>query len=123
MQQRIGVRADVILDPAAQQALAVGEDDIVEVWLVLPGQPDTAHGPHTRTASGDQLLVVFRGDERVGVLRPEASDAYGPAVAEARDAGLTPVILATRSRAPDGSFRLSLGVPLPGPATARDDAD
>jgi len=56
--------------------------------------------------------VVYYGEERVGVLAPEASDAYRQAVREAYDAGLVPVIEATRSQADDGSWNLRLGIPL-----------
>jgi hypothetical protein len=124
------VQADVILDPAAQESLAVGYDniigddiaisggDVTEVWLSHPGSgrgPATgAHGAGSEPAPGDdQPLVVYYGEERVGVLRPEASNAYRQAVREAHDAGVIPIIPATRSQADDGSWHLRLGVPMP----------
>ncbi len=95
------VRTEVFLDPAGQETVAVGEDDIIEVWLGYAEQAETR-------------LTVFRGDERIGVAPPEADDVYGPAVRAAREEGLIPLTMATRQRAADGSVRLTLGRPVPG---------
>ncbi len=50
---------------------------------------------------------------RVGVLGLEASNAYRQAVHEAHDAGVIPIIPATRGQADDGSWHLRLGHPIP----------
>jgi hypothetical protein len=115
------VLADVILDPTAQESLAVGAGDItdsgiIEVWLDYPGSGHglaaDARGGGEPPVSGAEPLVVYYGEERVGVLAPEASDAYRLAVREAYDAGLVPVIEATRGQADDTSWHLRLGIPL-----------
>jgi hypothetical protein len=124
------VPADVILDPAAQELLAVGIStitdheiailggDIIEVWLSHPGAgPGPATGGHgagnAPAADDDQPLIVHYGEDRVGVLGPEASNAYRQAVHHAHDAGVIPIIPATRSRADDGSWHVRLGHPIP----------
>jgi hypothetical protein len=118
------VRAAVILDPNAQDPLAIGAGDetdngIIEVWLDYPGS-GRGLGDDGRGAAGepgipgDETLAVYYGEERVGVLGPEAGDAYRQAVRAAYDAGLIPVISATRSHADDGSWHLRLGKPIPG---------
>jgi hypothetical protein len=105
------VRERVSLDPAAGEALAVGEDDAVEVWLD-EARPDP--GAEVSASAAEQPIVVFRGQQRIGVLGPEASHAYRHAIHEAREAGLTPVTLATRGRDDDGTWHLHLGPPAPG---------
>jgi hypothetical protein len=124
------VHADVILDPAAQELLAVGDStitgneiailggDVIEVWLDYPrfgrGSFTGGHGAGNEPAADDdQPLVVYYGEERVGILGPEASNAYRQAVREAHDAGVIPIIPATRSQADDSSWHLRLGLPIP----------
>jgi hypothetical protein len=102
------VREQVILDPVAQEPLAVGEADIFEVWL------DYAESGPDPGTPGAETIAVFRGEQRVGLLGPQADRAYRDAVREACDAGLVPVIVATRSQADDSSWQLSLGLPAPG---------
>ena len=104
------MREQVVLDPAAHIPLAVGEPDIIEVWLDYAPPERDAGSPGT----ADERIAVFRGEQRVGLLGPEASHAYGRAVREAREADLTPLILATRSRDDDGTWHLHLGLPAPG---------
>jgi hypothetical protein len=118
------LRAEVILDPNAQDPLAIGAGDemdngIIEVWLDYHGSGrglgDDGRGAVGEPGiTGDETLVVYYGEDRVGVLEPEASDAYRQAVCAAYDAGLIPVISATRSQADDGSWHLRLGMPIPG---------
>jgi hypothetical protein len=118
------LRAEVILNPTAQESLAIGagdetDDGIIEVWLDYPGSgrglaADARGAGGEPGVAGDEPLVVYYGEERVGVLGAEASDAYRQAVREAYDAGLIPEIRATRSQADDGSWHLRLGMPIPG---------
>jgi hypothetical protein len=105
------VREQVNLDPAAGEALAVGEDDAVEVWLEEVSPEPGVEVPGTDT---EQPIAVFRGQQRVGVLGPQASHAYRHSVYEAREAGLTLVSFAFRSRDDDGTWHLYLGSPPPG---------
>jgi hypothetical protein len=131
------VQEDVILDPAAQESLAVGDSnllgddiatiggDVIEVWLGYPGSGRApaadGHGAGSEPpAADDEPLVVYYGEERVGVLGPEASNAYRQAVREAHDAGVIPIIPATRRQADDGSWHLRLGVPIPRPYRDRE---
>jgi hypothetical protein len=104
------LREQVVLDPAAHIPLAVGESDIIEVWLDYAPPGRDADSPGT----ADEQIAVFRGEQRVGLLGPEASHAYGRAVREAREADLIPLIFATRSRDDDGTWHLYLGLPAPG---------
>ena len=123
------VHADVILDLAAQEFLAVGESiitdheiavlggDVIEVWLGSPGFTSGSalgdHGPGNGPPADRQPLAVYYGEERVGILGPKASDAYRQAVCEAYDAGVIPIIPATRSKTDDGLWYLRLGHPVP----------
>jgi hypothetical protein len=103
------VRGQVLLDPAAGEVLAVGEDNAVEVWL-----DEIRPEPGAEIPAAEQPIAVFRGQQRAGVLGPQASHAYRHAIREAREAGLTPVSMATRSRDNDGTWHLHLGPPAPG---------
>jgi hypothetical protein len=105
----LGVREHVILSPEAQDPLAVGEADIFDVWLDCAGPEPDSGAP-----GDDEPISVFRGEQRVGLLGPQASRAYHHAVQEAREAGLVPVTVTTRSKASDGSWQLNLGLPARG---------
>jgi hypothetical protein len=63
--------------------------------------------------------VVHYGEERVGVLGREASNAYRQAVREAHDAGVIPITLAARSLADDGPWHLRLRVRIPSWSSSR----
>jgi hypothetical protein len=105
------VREQVVLDPAAGEVLAVGDDDAIEVWLEEARPEPGAQVPGT---AAEQPIAVFRGQQRAGVLGPQASHAYRHAIREASEAGLTPVSLALRSQDNDGTWHLHLGPPAPG---------
>jgi hypothetical protein len=108
--------AEVILDPPAQEVLAIGQRDLVSVWLDRVGPSDVQGGNAIRGGEGSSqgssvTVAVFRGDHRIGVLGQEAGEAYGTVMRDAADAGVVPVILANRSHSADGSWRLDLGLP------------
>jgi hypothetical protein len=108
--------AEIILDPRAQEVLAVGKRDLVSVWLDhvsssrVPGS-DAIHGDVGPPEESNITVAVFRGDHRIGVLGPGASEAYKMVMRDAADDGVVPVILAKRSHNADGSWRLDLGLP------------
>lgn len=121
----LSVQEDVILDPAAQESLTVAgtsfhdEDiaifggDVIEVWLSDPG---SGRGPASDgadseppAAAAEEPLVVYYGEDRVGVLGPGASNVYRQAVRDAHDAGVIPVLPAVRRQADDGLWHLRLG--------------
>jgi hypothetical protein len=98
----------VIIDPEGQEALTVGSHDIVEVWF---SKPVSGEGL-------DEPVVVFRGEERVGILDPEAANIYRSAIQHAYDSGRIPVIDAIRIHGQDDSWELYIGGPVmfPGPS-------
>jgi hypothetical protein len=92
---------EVAIDPWADELLAVGEPDEIDVWLGMYGE--TAH------TGGPDDIAVYRGDYRLGVL----SDAgvYSAILMEPRHADIYLLTDALRSRAADGSWRLRVRSP------------
>lgn len=103
---------EVILDRDADEHLAVGDADTIDVWLGLGG-PGSPGEQSTSEAIGaaDQQVVLFRGDYRVGVLDPDASAAWLPLVRQGRDESRTIATWATRQQARNGEWRLLVGTP------------
>lgn len=107
--------AEVILDSDAQAVLAVGESDLISVWL----ERAESHVVHGRGHdSTDETLnryvdtiVVWRGERPLGVLGGQAREAYGQIMTDAEDASVVPVIMAFRRRSADGLWSLELGLP------------
>jgi hypothetical protein len=93
-------RQEVILDHGADRWLAIGEEDVFDVWLC--------------TARANEPLIVFRGDERVGVLGATADAVYRPIVAESGHEEVVVVVPAVRSRAADSGWRLRICQPSSG---------
>jgi hypothetical protein len=102
-----GQRLEIVLDSGAEKWLAVGEADAIDVWL---GPADRG----TPEPAPNAPVVVYRGDERVGLLGTDADAAYRPVLTEASHAGAVVVATAIRSRTADGSWRLRLGHPAQG---------
>ena len=103
---------EVILDPDASEHPAVGDDDIIDVWvgLAAPSSP----GERTQTEvenAADQPVAVFRGEYQVGVLDPDTSAAWRPLVLKGHDENRTVTTYATRRQADKCEWRLLIGLP------------
>jgi hypothetical protein len=108
--------AEVTLDPGAQETLSIPAHDVMNVWLRLSSPQGPRPGPagaSPETHPGeDNPVEVYLGDQRIGVLSPQARQAYLADVERSRDADLMPVTLAIRSKASNSSWRLHVGRPL-----------
>jgi hypothetical protein len=105
---------EVILSGDARQHLAVGDDDIFEVWFA-PATPESApgHAEAQGEDAADHLVAVFRGEHQVGVLDPDASAAWRPLLQESREVSQTLATFAARKQAETGEWRLLVGLPMP----------
>jgi hypothetical protein len=100
-------RLEVIVDHDGAKWLAVGEEDVVEVWLGVTAGDTACPGT-------EDPLVVYRGDEPVGILGADADPVYRPIVLESRHADVVVTTAAIRSRAVDASWRLRVCSPAQG---------
>jgi hypothetical protein len=93
-------RHEIILNHDAGKWLAVGEDDVFDIWL----------GP----VSNGEPLKVFRGDMTVGILGTDADVIYRPLVTESGHEDVIVVASAIRSRTAADSWRLRTFEPSQG---------
>jgi hypothetical protein len=96
-----GPQLEVALDPWADELLAVGDGDEMEIMLGAP-----------RDSTGEAgVTVAYRGDYRIGTLGDDLG-AYGEILAEPRHENVWLVTDGVRSLAPDGSRRLRVLAPV-----------
>jgi hypothetical protein len=93
-------RHEIVLDHDADRWLAIGAEDVFDVWF--------------GTARTNEPLIGFRGDERVGVLGTDADAVYRPIVAESGHEDVVVVVPAVRSRTADDGWRLRIWEPSSG---------
>jgi hypothetical protein len=97
-----GPGLEVSVDPSAGELVAVGEPDDIDVWLGLSRE--------FSSGDGEDDIVVYRGDYRLGVLKDIDGD-YRAILTEPRHARTILMTDATRSRTADGSWDLRLHSP------------
>jgi len=102
-------RAPVVLDSPSPGMVAEPNLDLMSIWLREADADGVTEGSAEHQQGG---IEVFLGEERVGLLGPEASREYRPLVRECQEAGVIPVLLAQRRRAEDGSLSLRIGLPM-----------
>lgn len=113
---------EVVVDREASKHLGVGEADAFEVWLA-PATPDSGHD-RPEADSEDipaRPVAVFRGDYQVGVLDPDASDAWRPVLYESQGRGQIVTTVAARKPVGNNEWRLLVGLPY-APAGRSDDS-
>jgi hypothetical protein len=110
-------RTKIILDSNANELLAIPRHDMISIWFdFLKPTGDlrsSAGAPETSLqVYADSPVLAFLGDERVGMLGPEASEAYRALVQQSWADEVTPVTVAIRSRDSAGAWQLDVGLPL-----------
>ena len=96
-----GALLEVAVDPWAEELLAVGETDEIDVWLGIERT--------VVSTAGSDIIVVYRGDHRLGVLIDDGT--YSAILMEPRHADTHVLTDAIRDRAADGSWRLRVRPP------------
>lgn len=112
---------EVIVHQEASHHLGVGEAETFWVWFGA-ATPDSDHDQPLADNEdvSASAVAVFRGDYRVGVLDPHASEAWWPVLHESQSRGQIVTTIAARKPADNGGWRLLIGLPYR-PARRSDD--
>jgi hypothetical protein len=99
---KLGPRFDVTLRAGSGRWLAVGERDAIEVWLKME---------KPQGKSENQEVMVYRGDEPLGLLGDDGVSAYREVLLESSRKDVVVAATGIRGRFPDGSWRLRVCSP------------